>query len=372
MIDHIRRSPTLPGLDVLHGWPLVDGRLGRWGVTAVAVLIGLGLRHGLDSVLPTGMSLLALVPVVGVVALLAGTWPAVAAILATMGVTWFRLELPFYSVTPASPESVALVLFAAVSATEVALVHALRGAVRQMAFGEAGARALARRQALLFADLQHRVSNDLTVIGALLARRGREMDDPGARRALEDAAARLGVAARLSRRLHNPAAQEVDFAELLREMVPDILAVAGAERRIAVDLETVQVTITAQQAIPLALVATELLSNAIQHGFPGTEGGRIEIQIERTGPETARLLLRHDGLGLPSGFRLSRASGLGLTVACQLAETAGADLVIVQDRGVVSCLTFMIAARDPAAVENWSLPLRPSGTSLPSALRAAV
>ena len=340
MMNPAQPSPPSPGFGIQRGGLHIETMLFRGGLAVAAILMGFVIVQVLGPLLPIGMAQFAVVPIVGLTALLAGMLPAVAVVVAITGIEWARLGLSLESSAPVSPE--ALILFVALSATQIALVVRMHGGTRSSRMDAAKARAVARRQALLFTELQHRIANNLTVIGALLARRGRELTDPGARRALEEAAARLGVAARLSRRLHDPARQELDLATLLREMIPEILSIAGAERRLVVDVDTEQVVIPAARAIPLALVAVELLSNAIEHGFPDSEGGTLEIRLERTGEATARLLVRHDGIALPPGFRLSQARSLGLTVASQLAETAGADLVIIQDRGVVSCLTFPV------------------------------
>jgi two-component sensor histidine kinase len=194
----------------------------------------------------------------------------------------------------------------------------------------------------MFAELQHRTSNNLSVLASLLSMRRRTVTDPVARRALEEATARLGVVSRLSRQLHDLNDQEVDFGAFLRAVVPDVLEATGADGRVAVEVEVRAdaVMVPASKAIPLGLALVELLSNALEHGFPGSGEGQVEVSLRRTGDLAARLLIRHDGVDLPPGFKLSQVRSLGLTVAKALVQQIGADLVMVQDRGVLTCVSF--------------------------------
>jgi two-component sensor histidine kinase len=68
-------------------------------------------------------------------------------------------------------------------------------------------------------------------------------------------------------------------------------------------------------ATPLALVLTELLQNALQHGFPvaAKEQGLLEVIAVR---EAERLVVTvaDNGVGLPEGFDLDSATSLGLQI----------------------------------------------------------
>jgi two-component sensor histidine kinase len=73
--------------------------------------------------------------------------------------------------------------------------------------------------------------------------------------------------------------------------------------------------LSAAVATPLALVLTELLQNALQHGFPvaAKEQGLLEVIAVR---EAERLVVTvaDNGVGLPEGFDLDSATSLGLQI----------------------------------------------------------
>jgi two-component sensor histidine kinase len=71
-------------------------------------------------------------------------------------------------------------------------------------------------------------------------------------------------------------------------------------------------------ATPLALVITELIYNAIEHGLE-KEGSQLIIEIERH-DNSASVTIIDDGVGLPEGFDLATSSNLGLQIVRTLTE----------------------------------------------------
>jgi len=78
-------------------------------------------------------------------------------------------------------------------------------------------------------------------------------------------------------------------------------------------------TLPAEVATPLAMVLTEVLQNAVEHGF-GQDPGKIVV--------TAHLLVgrlhvtvEDDGVGLPAGFELDSSTSLGLSIRRTLVES---------------------------------------------------
>nr|WP_245218732.1 histidine kinase dimerization/phosphoacceptor domain -containing protein [Rubellimicrobium aerolatum] len=319
------------------------GPLFRWGFVAAAFVLATAARFVLDPYLPPGFPYLTFFPAIALTGFLAGSGPgAVQAILCGV-VAWFFFIPPTQSFALTSGKAMALLLYLVVTGTELGLIYAMRRALERLALAEARARELARARSLMFAELQHRVSNNLAVVGALLSVQRRGVKDPAAARALDDAVARLNVVSRLSRLLRDPGAQEIDFAAFLRAMVPDLVAASGVGDRISVRVTAEPVVVPADKAVPLGLVATELLSNAIEHGYPGERRGVIQVGLEARDGGRARLTVRDDGPGLPPGFDPRRSPSLGLTIARQFADQIGAELDMVDDGGVVSRLEVPLA-----------------------------
>jgi len=68
-------------------------------------------------------------------------------------------------------------------------------------------------------------------------------------------------------------------------------------------------------------VLTELLQNAVDHGFPeGSDGGVVMVQLDGD-DEEMHITVVNDGHPLDPGFDLDAATGLGLSIVRTLVTT---------------------------------------------------
>jgi len=75
-----------------------------------------------------------------------------------------------------------------------------------------------------------------------------------------------------------------------------------------------------ETATALAMVLTELLQNAVEHGYPGEEAGVICVAPERIAGRL-RVTVDDDGIGLPDGFDPEMSPNLGLSIVRTLVES---------------------------------------------------
>ena len=158
----------------------------------------------------------------------------------------------------------------------------------------------------LLHEVDHRVKNNLQLIASLIQLQARRSTDPEAEAALRAVLARVNAVATVHRRLFQGDVQRFAVADFLRDLCGDLAASAGRDDiAFALDLEPVE--IPAASAAPFALVAQELIGNALKHAFPGGRAGRITVTLVE-GPGACVLTVADDGVGLgdgPPGFGLS-------------------------------------------------------------------
>jgi len=80
-----------------------------------------------------------------------------------------------------------------------------------------------------------------------------------------------------------------------------------------------------EQATPLAMVLTELLQNAVEHGYPtdgatAEEVGEIVLSAQRRGSQL-EVSIVDNGRGLPEGFEMDSSPSLGLSIVKTLVES---------------------------------------------------
>ena len=81
-------------------------------------------------------------------------------------------------------------------------------------------------------------------------------------------------------------------------------------------------------AIPCGLVVSELISNALKHGFPNNIEGQITIDRAHHTDATVILSVADNGVGIPEGFDITQTPTLGLQLVSMLADQLGGELSI--------------------------------------------
>jgi two-component sensor histidine kinase len=179
-------------------------------------------------------------------------------------------------------------------------------------------------------EIHHRVKNNLQTVAALLRLQARRLHAPEARAALEEAVRRVGSIAIVHETLSHAPEEIVDFDDIADRVAMMAGEVSSPEVRVTPKITGQFGMLPASVATPLAMVLTELLQNALQHGFgtavPGrsADGGIIEVLAARA-PEQLTVSVSDSGAGLPPGFDLENTASLGLQIVRTLvvAELGG-------------------------------------------------
>jgi PAS domain S-box-containing protein len=187
---------------------------------------------------------------------------------------------------------------------------------------------------VLLREVYHRVKNNLQVIQSLLKMRGRSLPEGETRAAIDTTVQRVHAMALVHERLY----QVRDLANLsvtayLRDLFTGVVdSNAMTTDQIELRLDTEEIPLSLDVAIPFGLLANELLSNCVKHGFANGRKGRIDISIHRV-PGAVRLVVQDNGAGLPEGFDAARTKSMGLKLALSLAHQLGGRLEFASDHG---------------------------------------
>ena len=165
---------------------------------------------------------------------------------------------------------------------------------------------------VLAQEIHHRVKNNLQTVASLLRLQARaEGVDPA--KALGDSVNRILAIAAVHEVLTEHREDVVELAELVDRLRAMLVQGLVAEKE--VDAELASVELAGQRATALALVFSELLSNALEHG-----GDRISITLRRDGDEGV-LGIVDDGEGMQAA---SDGTGLAIVRALVRDELGGA------------------------------------------------
>ena len=168
-------------------------------------------------------------------------------------------------------------------------------------------------------EIHHRVKNNLQTVAALLRMQSRRLPDNEARAALDEAVRRVGTIALVHETLSQGFDETVDFDEIAARGLAAVVEVATRDVPVRAERIGSFGRLRAEDATSLAMVVTELVHNAIEHGLART-GGVVTVEAGRSRDEHDELLtvtVADDGAGLPEGFDPA-GSGLGTQIVTSL------------------------------------------------------
>ncbi|MBV9024788.1 MAG: histidine kinase N-terminal domain-containing protein [Streptomycetaceae bacterium] len=160
-------------------------------------------------------------------------------------------------------------------------------------------------------EIHHRVKNNLQTVAALLRLQARRMDSDKARGALEEAVRRVGSIAIVHETLSQNLDERVEFDDIADRVIAMVSELSPG--RVTASRNGRFGILTAETATPLSMVLTELLQNALEHGFGPACHGKVEVCATR-GIDSLLITIEDDGRGLPEGFDPQRAGNLGLQI----------------------------------------------------------
>jgi two-component system, sensor histidine kinase PdtaS len=181
---------------------------------------------------------------------------------------------------------------------------------------------------VLAQEIHHRVKNNLQTVASLLRLQARATDvDP--RKALEDSVNRILAIAAVHEVLMERREEEVELAELLDRLRATLVQGLAAGKEVSSSLEPVQ--LTGDRATALALVFSELLQNALEHG-----GSSVRVELARRNGDVV-LAISDDGEGIAG----EPSTGTGLSIVRALVrDELGGELSLDSNGGLRAEVVF--------------------------------
>jgi two-component sensor histidine kinase len=180
---------------------------------------------------------------------------------------------------------------------------------------------------VLAQEIHHRVKNNLQTVASLLRLQARSTDvDP--RKALDDSVNRILAIAAVHEVLTQQRDEVVELRELLDRLRSMLVQGLGGAKEVHAELEPV--SLAGNRATALALVFSELLQNALEHG-----GEAVEIALAQRNGEVV-LAIADDGAGIEGD-----AAGTGLSIVRALVrDELQGRLELTSNRGTRAEVVF--------------------------------
>lgn len=202
----------------------------------------------------------------------------------------------------------------------------------------------------LVREIHHRVKNNIQVIVSLLSLQSNHTNDPHVLSAFEEAESRLRAIAHIHERLYaSDDLTEVEFAGYTTGLANELVQLHSPRPdHIALDLDVADMVLHIEQAIPLGLIANELVLNSLKHGLRG-DPGRLTVKLlyipgqgETLDSGSGQLIVSDSGTGLPPGFDVTKNASLGLRLVNMLVRQLHGQLEFSSASGATFAVTFPI------------------------------
>jgi two-component sensor histidine kinase len=107
-----------------------------------------------------------------------------------------------------------------------------------------------------------------------------------------------------------------------------------------VQIETPSLELDMDTAVPIGLILTELLSNALKHAFPSGKKGEIHIVVRPGIPGMLTLVVHDNGVGMPPDIDMPESQSLGLQLVHLLTQQVKGTIEIKRNKGTTVTITF--------------------------------
>lgn len=210
---------------------------------------------------------------------------------------------------------------------------------------EAGLREALAQRDMLVREADHRIKNSLQLVVSLLRLQRGQVAEPEAAEALGEAIGRVEAVAQSHTALQQSKdLRTVDFSDTLRDLCaslgllnPLVEMRCGSEGGLELD---------AERAIPLALIVSELVTNALRHAYPGGDG-QVTVDAIATG-NTLVINVADQGVGTAGD---AREGGLGSKVIRSLSKQIGAEVTLRSKPGEGTVVTVRLPHRAKVSAE---------------------
>ncbi len=184
-----------------------------------------------------------------------------------------------------------------------------------------------KEKEVLLREIHHRVKNNLQIVSSLLNLQIRRITDPAMLKLFVSTSNRVRAMAAVHERLYESGNfAKIDMAAHLESLVRMFMrahAPAGTDVRTVLRLEPV--TVELNIAVPLSLIANEIVTNALKYAFSNRARGTLTVSL-KAGEKSHELRIADDGPGFPAGIDPATSRTLGLRLVRDLTRQIRGEL----------------------------------------------
>lgn len=201
---------------------------------------------------------------------------------------------------------------------------------------------LLKEKEWLLKEVHHRVKNNLQMVTSLLNSQSLYLEDDDAKMAVKDSLRRMQAMSMIHQKLyHDDNISTIEMPEYINELVHYLHESFDSENQIIFEINITPISLDLSQAIPLGLIITESIVNAIKYAFIEGQKGTINISLQPEGNDSLLLKISDNGVGIPSFLEKSDHYSLGHDLIQGLTKQLKGSFTIENNNGVHIMVKFI-------------------------------
>ncbi|MDR7370274.1 sensor histidine kinase [Flavobacterium aquidurense] len=201
---------------------------------------------------------------------------------------------------------------------------------------------LLKEKEWLIKEVHHRVKNNLQMVTSLLNSQSIYLEDDDAKMAVKDSLRRMQAMSMIHQKLYqDDNISTIAMPEYITELVHYLHESFDSENKIIFEKNIAPISLDLSQAIPLGLIITESIVNAIKYAFIGEQKGIINISLQPEGNDSLLLKISDNGVGITIFHEKSDHHSLGHDLMQGLTKQLKGSFTIENNNGVHIMVKFI-------------------------------
>ncbi len=194
---------------------------------------------------------------------------------------------------------------------------------------------------VLLHEIHHRVKNNMQIISSLLNLQCEFVDNKKAVNVLKESQNRVKSMAMIHENLYKSEdLTHINFSDYILNLVSNLFFSYDIDNtQINPILETENVNLNMETAIPCGLIISEIISNSLKYAFPNGRKGEILISLKKI-KDNYQLNIQDNGIGIPEDIEFDKLESLGLKLVFQLTTQINGKIEINRSNGTEFKILF--------------------------------
>ncbi len=185
---------------------------------------------------------------------------------------------------------------------------------------------------VLIKEVHHRVKNNMQLISSILALKSYDLEDDKSKAIFNEVNDRIKAMSVIHDKLYTfYNVSEINIGEYLQHIAQELQILQGSAS-ITIDVESEHIILDVEKALLIGLMVSEMVGNAIKHGFKVGQEGKIFILFSKL---DGKFILRvlNDGKKI-KGKVLESSTGLGVSLVKTFVKQLGGTVEVDEDNGL--------------------------------------